>query len=110
LRYQLNLSAFGVQFSPEYGQSYYEIDLRTDNKLVHLASFRNQLILRNQLSVEFPFDFCTLRLSYLSWVYETRINGLNTQILSHSFGIGFSRNFFSVRGRKAGNNFRTVFE
>jgi hypothetical protein len=110
LRYQLNFSVLGLQFSPEYGQSYYEIELGTKSKLIHRASFHNQLAMRNIFSVELPFNFCTFRLSYMNWIYETRISGLNTQILSGSFYLGFSRNFFSVRGRKAQSHFQTVFD
>jgi hypothetical protein len=109
LRYQLNVPVVGMQFSPEFGQSYYEIDLGVNAPLVHLASFHNQFILRSLFSVELPFSFCTLRLSYMNWVYETRINDLNTQILSGSFYIGFSKNFFTVRGRKSPSDFQPVF-
>jgi hypothetical protein len=110
LRYQLNFSALGLQFSPEYGQSYYEIELGTKSKLIHWASFHNQLIMQNMFSVELPFHSCTLRLSYVNRMYETRINSLNTQILSNSFYLGFSGNFFSVRGRKVQPYFQTVFD
>jgi hypothetical protein len=110
LRYQLNLSVLGLQFSPEYGQSYYEIELKTQSRLIHAASFRNQLAMKNTFSIELPLHFCTLRLSYLNRIYETRINSLNTQILSNAFCIGFSRNFFSVHERKTERNFQTVFD
>jgi hypothetical protein len=110
LRYQLIFPVAGMQFSPEFGQSYYEIELGVNNQLLHLASFHNQFVMRNLFSVELPLSFCTLRLSYMNWVYETRINSLNTQILSNTFFVGFSRNFFSIQGRKTKNNFQTIFD
>jgi hypothetical protein len=110
LRYQLIFPVAGLQFSPEFGQSYYEIGLGENNLLMHWVSFHNQFVMRNLFSVELPLSFCTLRLSYMNWIYETQINSLNTQILSNSFFVGFSRNIFSIPGRKTKNNFQTIFD
>ena len=110
LRYQLNLPFAGMLFSPEFGQSYYEISLGSPSRLVYFASFHNQWIVRNLFSVELPFRLCTVRLAYMNWIYETHVNDLNTHILSNSFYIGFSRNFFVVSGKQSKNNYRYVFE
>ncbi|MCL1938482.1 MAG: DUF3316 domain-containing protein [Candidatus Azobacteroides sp.] len=110
LRYQLNVPFAGVLFSPEFGQSYYEISEGFHKNLMHFASFHNQWVVRNLLSVELPFQWCTLKLAYMNWVYETRVNNLNTHIFSNSVYIGFSRNFFVVPGKQSKNNYRYVFE
>jgi hypothetical protein len=110
LRYQLNVPFIGVLFSPEFGQSYYEIGLGVPADLVHFASFHNQLAMRNLFSIEFPFERCTLRLAYMNWIYETRVNDLDTRILSNSVYIGISKNFFTVSGKKNNKNYRHVFE
>ena len=109
-RYQVDAPFIGILFSPEFGQSYYEISLGDDSNLVHFASFHNQVFLRNVLSVELPFNFMTLRLSYLNSIYETDVNHIKTRIHTNSFYIGFSRDFFSVPGKKKNKDiFKSVF-
>jgi hypothetical protein len=110
LRYQLNIPVTGVLFSPQFGQSYYEIGLGDHQGLFHFASFHNQRIMRNLLSAELPLNSCTLRLAYMNWIYETRINHLDTRIASNSFYVGFSKNFFVVKGKENKNNYHYVFE
>jgi hypothetical protein len=111
LRYQLNIPFVGLTFSPEYGQSYYEISLDKNATVVYPASFHNQLAMRNLFSVELPFHFCTLHLAYMNWIYETKVNSLDTRMVSNSMYIGVSRNFFSVPGRKINKNkYSSVFE
>ena len=111
LRYQMDLPFVGALFSPEFGQSYYEIGLGDGNALVHFAAWHNRFSMRNTLSVEFPLNFCTLRLSAMNWVYETRVNDLNTQLISHSIYLGVSKYFYTVPGTKTDKNkYRYVFE
>jgi len=111
LRYQINVPFVGALFSPEFGQSYYEISLRDGNPLVHFAAWHNRFALRNIFSVELPLDFCTLRLSAMNWLYETRVNDLNTQLISNSIYVGVSKYFHTVPGTKTDKNkYRYVFE
>ena len=111
LRYQLSLPLMGVLFSPAYGQSYYEISLGVNDNLVHFASFHNQLAMRNLLSVEFPLNLWTFRLSFMNWIYETQVNDLDTRIMTNTIYVGFSKNFFIVPGRNQDKTqFRTVFD
>ncbi|GHT76790.1 hypothetical protein AGMMS50262_16000 [Bacteroidia bacterium] len=110
LRYQVNVPAMGVLFSPHFGQSYYEIGLGDNADLVYFASFHNQWTVRNLLSVELPFKTFTLRLAYLNNLYETRQNQLQTHLSSSSFYIGLSKQFFIVSERKPNNNFINVFD
>jgi hypothetical protein len=110
LRYQLSIPLIGAMYSPQFGQSYYEIGLgRTDN-LVHFASIHNYFSVRNMLSAEVPFNSVTLRLAYHFSLYETRINDLDTQLISNTFYVGLSHNFFTVKGKQKNNNYRYVFE
>ena len=110
LRYQLNVPFIGTMYAPAFGLSYYEMDASGYNGLFHFASFLNHLAMRNLLSVELPFNSFTLRLAYQNWIYETKINDLDTRVASNSIYIGFSKNFFTVSGRKQNNNYRSVFE
>ncbi|MDH8701518.1 hypothetical protein M2138_000864 [Dysgonomonadaceae bacterium PH5-43] len=101
IRYQIDLPVMGGMFSPQFGQSYYEIYLDVDAQLYHFSSLHNHREIRNLLSLDIPLKHCTLRLSYSNWVYETEINDLNTKIISNSFCVGFSRNIFGVSGKKS---------
>ena len=109
-RDQFSLPFIGAMYSPQYGESYYEIGLGDTKNLVHLASFHNYLSVRNLLSAEIPLNSFTLRLSYYFSLYETRINGLDTRLITNTFYIGFSNNFFIVSGKQKRNNYRYVFE
>jgi hypothetical protein len=109
-RYQVYTPFLGAMYSPQFGQSYYEIGLEDNEDLIHLASFHNYLFLRNNLSVEIPLNWITFRLAFVNSFYETRINDLNTRILSNAFCVGFSRNFFTVSGKQSKNIYRNVFE
>lgn len=110
LRYQLNIPFIGVMFAPNYGQSYYEIGLGNDD-VVHFSSFHNYLSMRNIFSAELPFKACTLRLTYMNRIYETKVNQLDTHLSSDSFYIGLSKNFYTVSGKKQkSNRYRNVFE
>ncbi len=111
VRYQISSPFVGIMFSPHYGQSYYEISLGDDDHLVHFASYHNQVILRNSLSLEIPLDFITLRLMYVNSIYETRVNEIDTRIHNNSFMIGFSKEVFTVSGKKqAKGKYKRVFE
>ena len=111
LRYQISSPFAGFMFSQHYGQSYYEISLGDNDNLVHFASYHNQVILRNNLSLEIPFNFMTVRLMYAHSFYETRINYIDTRIRNSSFMIGFSREFFNIPGKKpVKGNYKRVFE
>jgi len=109
-RDQLGIPFIGAMYSPQYGESYYEIGLGDTKHLIHLSSFHNYLNFRNVLSAELPFNNFTLRFSYLFSFYETRINNLDTRMTSNTFYIGFSQNFFVVSEKHKKNNYRYVFE
>lgn len=100
IRYQLNIPTIGVMFSPEFGQSYYEISLGDQDHLSHFSSFHNYLSVRNIVSIEVPVNRFTFRLSYQNWIYETQINKLETRINRNSFYIGLSKSFYTVPYKK----------
>jgi hypothetical protein len=109
-RYQISLPFVGVMYAPPFGQSYYEISLGVTENLVHPAFYHNHLSASNMLSAEIPLDKFTLRIAYRFSVYETRINDVNTQLITNTFYIGFSGDFFTVSGKQKKNNYRYVFE
>ena len=100
LRYQANLPFIGVMFSPEYGQSYYEIfSLKHSGKNVLFTSFHNAPTVRQMLTLDFPIGKTIMRVGYLCDIQQAKVNNLKSHFYSHNFMIGFVRNFQMIRGK-----------
>lgn len=103
-RYQLNLPLVGAYFSPEYGQSYYEIfTLGHEGKNVLFTSLHNQPSMRNMLTLDFPIKKVNLRLGYICDLQQANVNNLKSHIWSNIFMVGFVRNFSLFKGKEALN-------
>lgn len=101
LRYQVEIPFIGILFSPHYGQSYYEIfDRGNKSGIVPFTSFHNKLAMKNYLTVDFPVGKFTFRAGYLNSLYYLDVNQILSHIISHSFVIGFVREFIAFGGRK----------
>lgn len=99
-RYQANLPFIGVMFSPEYGQSYYEIfSLKHSGKNVLFTSFHNAPTVRQMLTLDFPIGKTIMRAGYLCDIQQAKVNNLKSHFYSHNFMIGFVRNFQMIRGK-----------
>lgn len=99
-RYQLNLPLLGVMFSPEYGQSYYEIfDLKYKGKNVLFTSLHNQPSLRQFLTLDVPIHTTNLRVGYVCDTQQAHVNQLKNHSWSHVFMIGIVKNVYLLKGR-----------
>ena len=99
-RWQMTTPLIGAFFSPEYGQSYYEMFvLGNKSGIIHFATPANQRGLRNYITVDYPISKVTLRAGYLRNYYRTETNNLITSISSHQFVIGLALESLSF-GRK----------
>lgn len=99
-RYQIDSPFIGVLFSPNYGQSYYEMSLGNTIGTVNFASFHNQRALRNYFTVDFPLYAFTFRVGYLGDFYQTKVNNINTHNYSNSFVLGLVFESISFSGNR----------
>lgn len=100
LRYQANLPLMGVMFSPEYGESYYEIfSLKNGGKNVIFTSLHHTPSLRQMLTLDFPIRSTIIRAGYLCDIQQSKANNLKTHSYSHDFMIGFVRNLYLLKGK-----------
>lgn len=99
-RYQANLPLMGIMFSPEYGQSYYEIfSLKNGGKNILFTSLHNQPSLRQLLTLDFPIGSVNMRFGYICDIQQDKVNNLKSHIWSHAFMIGFVKNFYLLKGK-----------
>ena len=101
VRYQANLPFMGIMFSPEYGESYYEIfGLKNGGKNVLFTSVHNTPSLRQLLTLDLPIRNTILRVGYVCDIQQAKVNHLKSHAYSHNFMIGFVRNIFLLKGKK----------
>lgn len=90
LRYHVDVPFVGVAFSPNYGQSYYEIFIlnNTDHNAV-FAYFGNTPSLRHKFTVDVPVADRYITLGYMGVYDQSLYNHLRYHNYSHNFIIGF---------------------
>ncbi|OJU38542.1 MAG: hypothetical protein BGN96_03215 [Bacteroidales bacterium 45-6] len=100
LRWQLDTPVVGVFFTPEYGESYYEVSLGNYPNAVHFASIHNQRALLSYFSADFPVSNWTIRLGLQSSLYQTRANSLVSHLYTHNILIGLVSESLNLSGKR----------
>lgn len=99
---RFSLPSLGIFFSPQYGQSYYEIYLGDDSGLVRCGWWGNHFAVTNTLMVQIPV--CNIRLcaGYEAQCRSSYVNHINTRLVNHSFLLGITTDWINVtRNRDA---------
>lgn len=94
IRDQVDVPLIGAMFSPNYGQSYYELFSlgHTDHNVCLTQPF-NAPSLRNQLTLDFRLWKQTFRVGYLLDIRQSHVNDLRRHNINHAFLIGWVRHF-----------------
>jgi len=91
LKYTVSVPLVGLQFSPAYGQSYYEIFSEGNyNHNICFTSPLNAASLSNRLTLDIPVKKGAIRVGYLGDFRQAKLNDIRCHNFTHGFIIGYA--------------------
>ena len=97
-RYQLDFLLAGMAFSPEYGQSYYEIfSLGQEKHNLCFTSPFSAVTVNQLLTLDIPVGASQMRIGIEHVMRQTHVNHLKTHDWTWLFLIGYVRHFSLVK-------------
>ena len=100
VRYQFNIPLIGAMFSPQYGQSYYELSQTGYNHNICATYLGNAPSMRHLLTLDFPLNRFTFRIGYLCDIRQSHVNNLKSHTWNHSLMIGYVKHFSFVKRKE----------
>ena len=100
-RYQLDMPLMGLAFSPNYGQSYYELfSLGHYDRNICFTYPGNAPSWRQLLTLDLPLGNSIIRLGYLVDIRQSYLNGLKSHGWSQALTIGYVRRIQRLGAKK----------
>ena len=100
--YRANLPVIGAMFAPDYGQLYYEIYLGDSKGIFTGAYWGRYFRLDQRVTAELTLrPGKSLLLGYGADILSTKVNGIVTRRINHSFIVGLTVGWFSFTPKKA---------
>ena len=97
-RLQLDAPVVGAMFTPNYGQSYYELfSLGHYDHNVRFTYPGNAPTMRGLLTLDIPVATAVLRMGYLVDIRQSNVNYLKRHAWTHAFMIGCVKHFSIIR-------------
>lgn len=104
IRYQANMPGIGIMFSPQYGQSYYEIGQGNRDHNICCSYPGNAFCLWQQLTIDIPIsNYTTLRTGYLCDTSQSHVNNIKIHDWSHSVMLGLVFQFKKIKREERNN-------
>lgn len=109
LRDEISVPTVGMFFSPEYGETYYEIYLGNHKGLIHAGWWGNNFRIDNLLTATLDFGRTAMTVGYRLDYNSQWACSLNTRIMTHSFVIGVVPGGIGLKKKKTATPATTVY-
>ena len=97
LRYEAQLPVLGAFFSPDYGETYYEIYVGNHSGLVHFGWWGNRFDMRNKVLADLHLGNTLLRVGYSGLIHTSYVSKISTRRFTHCFVFGLGGEWMSIK-------------